>query len=83
MFADSGSSVSTPFLVVVVFWLTMIFGSFGLRAPRNATAMVVLIVAALSVAASVFLIMEMDSPFTGLMKVSGAPLRFTLAHLGK
>jgi len=83
VFGDSGSSVSRAFLVVVVFWLTVIFCSFGLRAPRNATVIVVLLVCALSVAASVFLIMEMDTPFDGLMKVSSAPLRFTLSHLGQ
>jgi hypothetical protein len=83
VFGDNGSSVSSAFLVVVVFWLTVIFGSFGLRAPRNATVIAVLIVCALSVAASVFLIMEMDTPFDGLMKISSAPLRFTLSHLGQ
>jgi hypothetical protein len=61
----------------------MIFGSFGLRAPRNTTVIVVLIVCALSVAASVFLIMEMDTPFDGLMKISSAPMRYTLLHLGQ
>jgi hypothetical protein len=83
VFGNNGSSVSSPFLVVVVFWLTVIFVSFGLRAPRNATVIAVLLVCALSVAASVFLIMEMDTPFDGMMKISSAPMRFTLAHLGQ
>jgi hypothetical protein len=83
VFGSNGSSVSLPFLVVVVFWLTVIFVSFGLRAPRNATVIAVLLVCALSVAASVFLIMEMDTPFDGVMKISSAPMRFTLAHLGQ
>ena len=83
VFGGSGSSVSTVFLVVVVFWLALIFGSFGLFAPRNATVMTVLVVCALSVAASVFLILEMDGAFGGMMKVSSAPLRFTLAHLSQ
>lgn len=83
VFGDDGSSVSPAFLVVVFFWLTVIFGSFGLRAPRNATVISILFVCALSVAASVFLIMEMDTPFAGLMKISSSPLRFTLAHLDR
>jgi len=78
-----GRSVPLPFLVVVVFWLTIIFGSFGLLAPRNATVVVVLFVCALSVAGAICLILEMDQPFTGLMKISSAPLRYTLAHLGQ
>ena len=77
-----GGSVPLPFLVVVVFWLTIIFGSFGLSAPRNATVIGVLLLCALSVAGAIFLILEMDQPFRGLMKVSGAPLRYALSQLG-
>lgn len=78
-----GSSVPLPFLVVVVFWLTIIFGSFGLFAPRNATVVAVLFVCALSVAGAIFLILEMDQPFSGVMKISSTPFRYTLSHLGQ
>jgi len=78
-----GSSVPAPFLVVVVFWLTIIFGSFGLLAPRNITVVAVLFLCAVSVSGSIFLILEMDQPFQGLMKISSAPLRYTLSHLGQ
>ncbi len=78
-----GSSIPVPFLVVVVFWLTIIFGSFGLFAPRNATVVAVLFLCALSVAGSIFLILEMDVPFEGVMKISSAPLRYALSHLGQ
>jgi hypothetical protein len=78
-----GSSVPPPFLVVVVFWLTIIFASFGLFAPRNVTVVAVLFLCALSVAGAIFLILEMDQPFQGLMKISSAPLRYTLSHLGQ
>jgi hypothetical protein len=78
-----GSSIPVQFLVVVVFWLMIIFGSFGLFAPRNATVVAVLFLCALSVAGSIFLILEMDQPFEGLMKISSAPLRYTLSHLGQ
>ncbi len=78
-----GSSVPVPFLVVVVFWLTILFGSFGLFAPRNVTVVAVLFLCALSVAGSIFLILEMDQPFEGLIRVSSASLRYTLSHLGQ
>lgn len=78
-----GGSIPTPFLAVVVFWLTIIFASFGLLAPRNPTIVVVLFVCALSVTSSIFLILEMDRPFEGLMKISGAPMRYALSHLGQ
>jgi hypothetical protein len=78
-----GSSIPVPFLVVVVFWLTIIFASFGLFAPRNATVVAVLFLCAVSVAGSTFLILEMERPFEGVMKISSAPLRYTLSHLGQ
>ena len=80
---DRVSSVPTPFLVVVVFWLAIIFGIFGLLAPRNQTVVVVLLVCALSVASSIFLILEMNHPFEGLMRISSAPLHYTLSQLGQ
>jgi Protein of unknown function (DUF4239) len=83
LFAQSGSSISRPFLVVVVFWLSMLFVSFGLFAPRNATAIVTLFVAAISVAGALFLILELDHPFSGLIQISSTPLRTALSVLGK
>ncbi len=78
-----GSSIPVLFLVIVVFWLTIIFASFGLFAPRNTTVLAVLFLCALSVAGSIFLILEMNRPFEGIMKISSAPLRYTLSHLGQ
>ena len=78
-----GGSVPLTFLVVVIFWLTVTFASFGLYAPRNLTVIAVLFVAAVSVAAAVFLILELDGPFDGLIRVSSGPLRYALANLGQ
>ncbi|MFZ0050683.1 MAG: hypothetical protein WAK96_02820 [Desulfobaccales bacterium] len=76
-------SIPMPFFVILVFWLTIIFASFGLFSPRNATVITVLLICALSAAGSLFLIMELDTPYQGLIKVSSAPLRIALAHLGQ
>ena len=72
-----------PFFVLMVFWLTIIFASFGLFSPRNATVITVLLVCALSAAGSLFLIIELDTPYQGLIKVSSVPLSNALAHLGQ
>jgi hypothetical protein len=72
-----------PFLVVLVFWLALIFASFGLFAPTNSTIIGALIACALSVAGAIFLILELDRPFQGLLQISSAPLTSTLKHLGK
>ena len=83
LFENLGSSIPVPFLVVLVFWLCLIFASFGLFAPRNATVIAVRCVCALSVAGAIFLILELDQSFEGLLQVSGAPLRAALAQLGR
>ena len=83
LFENLGSSIPFPFLVVLVFWLCIIFASFGLFAPRNATVIAVLCVCALSVAGAIFLILELDRSFEGLLQVSGAPLRGASAQLGR
>ena len=64
-------------------WLVIIFASFGLFAPRNASVTAVLFAAALAVAGSIYLILEMDQPYSGLIKLSSAPARVALEHLGQ
>jgi len=83
LFTQKGSSIPTPFLVVMVCWLTLILGSFGLFAPPNATVFITLLVCALAVSSAVFLILELDRPFDGMIQISSAPLRAALAQLGR
>src|SRR5262249_30256233 len=77
---QSISSISKPMLVVVVAWLIVIFVSFSLLAPSNATANLALAVAALAVAGAIFLILELDRPFGGLIRISNEPLLTALNH---
>ena len=79
----SSSGVSTVFLIVITFWLSVLFWSFGLFAPRNATVIAVVTLACLSVSACVFLILEMQTPFSGILRISSAPLRLALEQLGR
>ena len=83
LFAHGGSSIPRPFLVILVFWITVIFVSFGLFAPANSTVVATLFVCALSVSGAIFLILELDQPFRGFIQVSSAPLRSVLANLGQ
>jgi len=76
-------SIPTPLLVVLVVWLVIIFAAFGLFAPRNATVIAALFLCALSASGAVLLILEMNSPLTGLLRISSAPMREALAHLGQ
>jgi Protein of unknown function (DUF4239) len=76
-------SLPTTVLVVLVFWLAMLFTSFGMFAPPHATIIVVYFISALSVACALFLILEMNTPLDGVIKVSSAPLHKALYLLGK
>ena len=78
-----GSSVPVPYLIILVFWLTVTFASFGIFAPRNAAVVTVLFLCSLSVAAAVFLVLELDGPFEGLVRVSPEPLTAVLSLLGR
>lgn len=83
IFAQQSSPVPTSFVVVVALWLSIVFVSFGLYAPRNATVIVALFLGALSVGGAVLLIMELYTPFQGWIQISSAPLRSALEQLGK
>ncbi|NPT61141.1 bestrophin-like domain [Paraburkholderia elongata] len=76
-------SIPVPLLVVLVSWLAILFGTFGLFAPRNGTTMTVLVMGALSTAGAIFLIMEMNTPLGGVVKISLEPMRAALAILGE
>ena len=82
LYAQRGSSIPVPFLVVLVFWLMILFTSFSLFSPPNPTVIVTLLVCALSVSGAIFLILELDRPFGGFIQISSAPLRDALARLG-
>ena len=64
-------------------WLTDLFMSFGLFAPRNLVVVVALLITAIAVGSSVVLIMELDDPFGGVVKVSGEPVAYSLSVLGR
>ena len=81
LFAEAGTTIPVPFLVVLIFWLAIIFASFSLFADNNATTVVALCIFALSASAAIFLILELGQPFTGLMRISSEPLRNALAPL--
>ena len=83
LFEQSGSSLSQPLLIVVIVWLAIIFGSVGVFAPWNTTVLVSLSLAALSVSGAIFLILELDQPFGGLIQISNRHMLDALAHLGK
>jgi Protein of unknown function (DUF4239) len=81
LFAQAGGSIPAPFLIILVFWLGAIFVSFTLFARTNLVVMAALFVCALSFACAIFLVLELDNPFSGLMGISSATLRGALLPL--
>lgn len=80
---EIGSSISIPFYIVLVFWLAIVFGSFGLNAPRNLLSYTMIALGALSIASAIFVILELDTPFGGLFTVSSQPMRDALTYLSR
>ncbi len=83
MYTQGTNSASRPLVIVLIFWISMIFVSFGLFAPRNSTVITAYFVAALSVSGAILMILEMYTPYSGLIQISSAPLRAALEQLGK
>jgi hypothetical protein len=81
--AATQTSIPGPFLVILLFWLTLTFACFGLFAPENAVVIWVISLCAVSIGGAVFLILELDTPFEGLIRVSADPLRYALVHLNQ
>ena len=78
---EAHSSISQPFLTMLTFWLMLIFLSFGLIAPRNALALVMIMLGAVSIASAVYVIVDLDTPLTGPIVASSQPMRDALDHL--
>jgi Protein of unknown function (DUF4239) len=80
---EAHSSISLPFLIVLSFWLVVIFASFGLSAPRNALSYITILLGALSIASVIFVILDLDTPFSGVFMVASQPMRDALAQLNQ
>ena len=83
MTQDLGGFIPSPFLLVLGFWLAAMFASFGLFVRANATVVAALLAGAASVAGAVFLVLELDRPLDGVMRLSTEPLRHTLEVMGR
>ena len=68
---------------MLVFWLVVIFANLGLFAPPNSTVYTIIFVCALSVATAIFLILEMDQPYEGVLQISNEPLVSALSEIGR
>ena len=70
--------VSAPFYRILVFWLMIIFASFGLVAPRHSLSVIFIALCAVSLSTAIFVIFGLSQPYDGLLAISSAPMRMTL-----
>ncbi len=74
-------SLPGVFLAILMFWVAVIFAIAGLSSPQNLLVFVVTMLAAVSLTSSVYLALDLDTPLSGLIKISSGSLRDALAHL--
>ena len=79
----SGHSIPVPFLVLLIFWLAIVFASFGLFAPANPTAMLALLLCALAVAGGIVLIEDLDNPGSGFIQIPSDSMRRALVEINR
>jgi hypothetical protein len=79
--AQREDAIPMALLIVLGTWLTLIFAAFALFAPGNPVVIGALLVCSMSASGAVFLILELNSPFTGLITVSSAPMHEALLYL--
>lgn len=78
---EANSSITRPFFGMMIFWLLVVFFSFGLTAPQNAISSAFIVLVGISIAGAIFCILELDGPLDGMIKVSSEPLRRALDHI--
>jgi Protein of unknown function (DUF4239) len=76
------SPVSWPLLIIVVSWAMLLFCGFGVLSRLNSTNVVALAFGAFAVGSAVFLILELNEPFTGLFRIPGASVEQTIRAVG-
>jgi len=81
--AQSVPSISTPMLIILVLWLAIIFLGFSTLAPPNVTTIFALVVSAVAVSGAILLILELDQPFGGIIRISSEPMVKALSQVAK
>ena len=76
-----GPSVRPAYIGILVFWVMLIFASFGFSAPRNATVVIGFLCCSLAIGSAIFLILELDNPFSGILRIPSGPVETSLAQM--
>lgn len=78
---EAEPSVRPAMLAILVAWVALIFVGFGLNAPRNGTVVAAFVVCSLAIGGAAFLVLQLDSPFSGIMRISDRSMVTALTHM--
>jgi hypothetical protein len=78
---QAGQGTPKTFVALLVFWLTLLFASFGLFAPRNLTSAVTLTLCAVAVAGAIGMILELEQGFGRMVHISPQPMHHAIHTL--
>jgi hypothetical protein len=79
----TGHNIPVPFLVLLIFWLTIVFASFGLFAPTNSVTITSLLLCAVAVSGGIMVIEELDNPMSGLIRMPFEPMQKALVEIAR
>jgi hypothetical protein len=80
---EAGQGTPKAFVALVVFWLSLLFASFGLFAPRNLISALTLVLCAIAVSGAVEMILEFERPFAGVLHISPKPMHRAVYDLNE
>jgi hypothetical protein len=75
--------ISWPLMIIVVSWSLLLFCGYGLLSRANATVLATLALGSFAVASAIFLILELNQPYTGLFRISPAVIMQTLEAMSE
>lgn len=78
---QSEGSMPVAIIGMLTAWLTLIFASYGYRSPQNIVTVSMVVVSAALISASLYLVLDMNVPFDGPIKISDMPLQRALGEI--
>jgi hypothetical protein len=78
---DARTRLFEPFYGVLMFWLMIIFGCFGLVAPRTSLSVIVIVLCAVSLSSVIFVILDLSRPYQGFFAISSDTMRTALNNM--
>jgi ABC-type amino acid transport system permease subunit len=80
---EPSHSIPIPFLILLIFWLAVVFASFGLFTPANPTAIVALLLCSLAVAGGIALIEDLSDPYSGFIRLPSEAMHRALVEIAR